>query len=181
MGREADRKRRRAQGVPERPHYTPEERRLKHLSYYHAKYKFDEERMQRMREYSKVRSKTLRELDGDAARAADRARYERDREGRITQSIKMRAKRAEAPGSHTIAEWKSVLRHFGRKCVYCNTKLTRYNVSRDHVTPLSRGGTNDIRNIVPACRKCNVRKHTRTPEEFRKVLQHKDLSVSGLH
>jgi 5-methylcytosine-specific restriction endonuclease McrA len=85
--------------------------------------------------------------------------------------MKVRAKRAGATGSHTIAEWKSVLRHFGRKCVYCNTKLTRHNVSRDHVTPLSRGGTNDIRNIVPACRKCNIRKHTRTPGEFRKVLQ----------
>lgn len=77
-----------------------------------------------------------------------------------------RARRAGAPGSHTIAEWKSVLRHHKRLCVYCGGKLTRTNVTKDHVVPLSRGGSHDIRNIVPACRRCNSRKHTMTGAEF---------------
>src|ERR1035441_10636303 len=116
-----------------------------------------------------------RERDPDAyyrqKRANDVARYARDREKRISESMKVRAKRAGATGSHTIAEWKSVLRHFGRKCVSCNTKLTPKNVSRDHRQPLCRSGSNDIRNIVPACRSCNSKKHDKTFEEFRKVLQ----------
>ena len=171
MGREADRKRRRAQGVPERPCYTPEERKAVRASRAIAKWRANPAIQERNKEMQRLRRERDPETYYAQTRAIDHARYARDREKRISASMQVRAKRAEAPGSHTIAEWKSVLRHFGRKCVYCNTKLTRYNVSRDHVTPLSRGGTNDIRNIVPACRKCNIRKNVRTPDEFRKVLQ----------
>jgi 5-methylcytosine-specific restriction endonuclease McrA len=119
--------------------------------------------------------KARRERDPEAyyaqKRKHDEARYARDKEKRISASMAVRAKRAGAPGSHTIAEWKAVLRHHGRTCVYCNTKLTPKNVSRDHRQPLCRSGSNDIRNIVPACRSCNSKKHDKTFEEFRKVLQ----------
>jgi len=108
----------------------------------------------------------MREKAPEHVRAIDRARYVRDREKRISQSVKVRVKRAGAPGSHTVAEWKAVLRHHERKCAYCGVARTWKNVSRDHKIPLSRGGTNDIRNIVPACRSCNVKKNARTPEEF---------------
>jgi 5-methylcytosine-specific restriction endonuclease McrA len=37
----------------------------------------------------------------------------------------------------------------------------------DHRLPLERGGTNVIENILPACRRCNLRKHLMTEEEFR--------------
>lgn len=98
------------------------------------------------------------------------------RANRATLNIsegKVRARRAGATGSHTVAEWKSVLRHFKRLCVYCGTKLTTANISKDHVVPLKRLGSNSIRNIVPACRRCNSRKHTMTGAEFRKHLETK--------
>lgn len=84
-----------------------------------------------------------------------------------------RARRSGATGSHTVAEWKSVLRHFKRLCVYCGVKLTTKNISKDHDVPLKRLGSNSIRNIVPACRRCNSRKHTMTGAEFRKHLETK--------
>jgi 5-methylcytosine-specific restriction endonuclease McrA len=171
MGREADRKRRRAQGVPERSCYTPEERKAVRASRAIAKWRANPAIQERNKEMQRLR----RERDPEAfyakTRVTDRKRYIRHREKRISESIQVRAKRAGATGSHTIAEWKSVLRHFGRKCVYCNTKLTPKNVSRDHRQPLCRSGSNDIRNIVPACRSCNSKKHDKTFEEFRKVLQ----------
>ena len=37
----------------------------------------------------------------------------------------------------------------------------------DHRTPLERGGTNEIANILPACVRCNLRKHLMTEDEFR--------------
>jgi 5-methylcytosine-specific restriction endonuclease McrA len=37
---------------------------------------------------------------------------------------------------------------------------------RDHVIPVSKGGTNDIRNIVLACAPCNVRKSDTHPLEL---------------
>lgn len=33
--------------------------------------------------------------------------------------------------------------------------------------PLARGGSNSIDNILPACGRCNRRKHLMTEEEFR--------------
>ena len=120
----------------------------------------------RHRDARRQKAKERRELDGDAIRASDRARYERDRYKRILQSEKIRARRAGATGTHTVAEWKSVLRHYHRKCVYCGVRLTNKTISKDHRIPLSRGGGNDIRNIVPACRRCNSKKHARTHEEY---------------
>lgn len=43
----------------------------------------------------------------------------------------------------------------GRQCVYCD----RQNAEAiDHLVPLSKGGTNDIRNLRACCHRCNARK-----------------------
>lgn len=118
---------------------------------------------------ARVREK--RERDPTPFRALDKARYERCRYQRVMLAERARARRSGATGSHTVAEWKSVLRHFKRLCVYCGVKLTTANISKDHVVPLKLLGSNSIRNIVPACRRCNSRKNTKTGAEFRKHLE----------
>ncbi len=75
-----------------------------------------------------------------------------------------RARIAGAAGTHTQAEWEALLRSWG-KCAYCGA--TGVPLTRDHVIPLRRGGSNDIGNILPACRLCNCRKGTLTADEFR--------------
>lgn len=50
-------------------------------------------------------------------------------------------------------------------CQYCGTvEADQWHC--DHVYPLSRGGTNDIENLVTACRSCNSSKGAKTPEEW---------------
>jgi 5-methylcytosine-specific restriction endonuclease McrA len=161
---------RRATGVGPRAQH-PEKRKAWLEAHRASRWWLDPEVSARNKRAQKLRRERDPEAYYTQKRAHDLARYARDREKRITVSMQVRAKRAEAQGSHSVAEWKSVLRHFGRRCVYCNTQLTPKNVSRDHKIPLSRGGTNNIQNIVPACRRCNSRKHDRTFEEFGKVLQ----------
>lgn len=75
-----------------------------------------------------------------------------------------RARELKAQGSHTHAEWLAMVDLFDRCCAYCGQ---RGPLTRDHVVPLARGGTNWIDNIVPACRICNARKNVSTRDEYR--------------
>lgn len=51
------------------------------------------------------------------------------------------------------------------RCAYCDVHLTdEFHV--DHRLPIARGGTDDPANLCCACQRCNLAKHTKTPEEF---------------
>ena len=50
-------------------------------------------------------------------------------------------------------------------CMYCGERFLSRDLSRDHVTPLSRGGTDSWNNVVTACKRCNNHKAGRTPEQ----------------
>jgi 5-methylcytosine-specific restriction endonuclease McrA len=54
-------------------------------------------------------------------------------------------------------------------CQYCLRNQAelraRECLTRDHLVPISRGGTNEWTNVVTACSTCNTRKGNRLPEE----------------
>lgn len=50
------------------------------------------------------------------------------------------------------------------KRYYCGEILTTPHL--EHKTPLSRGGLHDLHNICLSCPQCNLRKGTKTEEEF---------------
>lgn len=53
----------------------------------------------------------------------------------------------------------------GHLCMYCGGKFRAQDLSRDHVTPMSQGGTDDWKNVVTACKRCNNHKAGSTPEQ----------------
>ena len=65
---------------------------------------------------------------------------------------------------YTLAEWRELVRLDGGACAYCGR--TDLPLTRDHIRPLTRGGSDRISNIFPACDSCNKRKHTKTLYEF---------------
>ncbi len=82
---------------------------------------------------------------------------------RIAHS-KRKARRLAGGGSHTAQE---ILDLFGKqksRCYYCRKKLTDWH--QEHKIPLSRGGSDNISNIVVSCPPCNWRKKDKTEEEF---------------
>lgn len=87
------------------------------------------------------------------------------------QGHNKRARKRNARGTHTIGQFWTVCEHYGWKCVYCGLELTKDTVTEDHVIPLSRGGSNAIDNILPACRPCNSRKNSKTYEEYMKYIK----------
>lgn len=68
------------------------------------------------------------------------------------------ARERNAEGSHTLEDWKLLKEKFGNRCAVCreDKKLTK-----DHIQPLSKGGTDYIENIQPLCRNCNSKKHNK--------------------
>jgi hypothetical protein len=55
-------------------------------------------------------------------------------------------------------------------CMYCGGEFAADNLSRDHILPVSRSGTDSWTNVVTACKRCNHRKANQTPEEARMQL-----------
>jgi 5-methylcytosine-specific restriction endonuclease McrA len=47
-------------------------------------------------------------------------------------------------------------------CIYCGVEADTV----DHMIPKSRGGTDDVDNLIPACRACNQEKGDRTYDEY---------------
>src|SRR5436190_14043414 len=50
-------------------------------------------------------------------------------------------------------------------CAYCGGGFSFLRLTRDHIRPVSRGGTDTWMNVVTACRACNGIKRNRVPEE----------------
>ena len=48
-----------------------------------------------------------------------------------------------------------VLKRWQFRCFYCGAKAGDVELHIDHVVPVSKGGTNDFDNLVPACKPCN--------------------------
>jgi hypothetical protein len=78
-------------------------------------------------------------------------------------ATRRRARRRGAVGFHTSDEWKALQAAHGGLCAYCRL---RPGVTKDHIVPLSRGGSDWIENIAPACRSCNARKRDLSVRDF---------------
>ena len=52
-------------------------------------------------------------------------------------------------------------------CAYCGAELGATGWHCDHVIPRSQGGGWKFNNFIPACARCNLKKHAQTPDEFR--------------
>jgi 5-methylcytosine-specific restriction endonuclease McrA len=68
------------------------------------------------------------------------------------------ARKANAPGRFTFEQWMQKVAYHGWKCFYCHKQLTLETLTIDHRKALSRGGSNWLANLVPACKTCNCKK-----------------------
>jgi len=60
---------------------------------------------------------------------------------------------------------RSLFQRDAHLCMYCGRQFPAHLLTRDHLRPLSRGGTDSWKNVVTACKSCNHAKGARTPEE----------------
>lgn len=97
---------------------------------------------------------------------------ERTREWALANNEKYRAnlrntkaKRKNVKGKHTADDISEILKLQRSKCAYCNVRLgKKYHV--DHILAVSRGGTNDRKNLQITCITCNLSKWATDPIVF---------------
>jgi 5-methylcytosine-specific restriction endonuclease McrA len=105
-----------------------------------------------------------RQANPERAREFTRKWVARNREATVAAAAKRRAAIRGAAGTHTARDVQDQFNRQNGACYYCTAPLTKYHV--DHMTPISRGGSNGPENIVCACIRCNLCKWTYTAEEF---------------
>jgi 5-methylcytosine-specific restriction endonuclease McrA len=60
---------------------------------------------------------------------------------------------------------RTVLSRDHYTCQYCGAQPLRKELTVDHILPRCRGGRTTWENVTTACKRCNGRKGSRTPEE----------------
>lgn len=68
------------------------------------------------------------------------------------------SRRAQLAGYFTPQEWQRCLEYFEHSCCYCGEPVP---LTVEHLIAVSRGGTNTVQNIAPACKHCNYSKGDR--------------------
>lgn len=123
---------------------------------YHAKY------------HAKYRAENREE------RKAYNAKYFRANPDKVrAYSQRRRARKRNASGDFTDADWKARLAYHGYKCIYCGVEkddTPQGWLTCEHLIPLSRGGTNWPSNLAPSCMSCNCSKGTKTHFEYLEFL-----------
>ncbi len=101
-----------------------------------------------------------REGDWIAIANWDKRQFENDSSTERVRRYRQKRKMLGLPVAPTYDPNEIILRD-GCRCVYCGSTD---NLVVDHVVPIDLGGTDDPRNLVAACRRCNSGKAGRTPE-----------------
>jgi 5-methylcytosine-specific restriction endonuclease McrA len=107
----------------------------------------------------------VEEWDGDRVLRTPRDVYPVPSVIRRRTYVNVRRRR-EASGSKRVR----IYMRDGFRCQYCGERKNPVELTLDHILPRSRGGGNSAINVVTACRSCNQRKGSRTPEEARMPL-----------
>lgn len=96
-------------------------------------------------------------------------------ESKVLRERRRARKRAAPTFEFTDQDWQKLVNRFRGCCAYCGERS--FELQREHVIPLSRGGSHGAGNILPACPTCNYQKHT----SFLAVFRYKRGGCCALH
>ena len=127
------------------------------------------------KEYREVNREKLRDYnsqyhsDNFEEISARQKNYHRTEEGKSASRRGHRRRKDRKRAVHLVRYTDEQLKNqyelFDNCCSYCCKKITLF---RDHFIPVSKGGSDCLGNIVPACLSCNSSKHDADPIEWYK-------------
>ena len=140
------------------------------------------------REEVNMQARERRQKDIEHYREIGRKSYERHAEERRKYSLeyyklhpeksvaatnRRRALKYASKSTHTEEEWQELKAFYSFKCLRCGAQEPDIKLTRDHVVPLTQGGSDSIDNVQPLCARCNSKKNNKhidyrqaTPEEY---------------
>ena len=80
----------------------------------------------------------------------------------------------------TDGKRQAIYARYHGHCAYCGEHIKQKNMTVDHYVPQSKGGGNNIENLMPCCSRCNTMKASDSLETFRLRLFWDSLRPSEL-
>ena len=123
-----------------------------------------------------IKARERREQDLEHYREIGRNSYERHAEERRKYSIeyykrypeksvaatnRRRALKYASEITHTEEEWQELKAFYNFTCLCCGKQEPEIKLTRDHVIPLTQGGSDSIDNVQPLCARCNSKKNNK--------------------
>ena len=131
------------------------------------KKKYKKQHQEAFKEYSKNyyyshidEIKKSRQLQAQELKEYRRQYKQKNRDIIKQQKQQYRARKHNAPGSFTESQFAQIKALFNYTCPMCKKSEPEITLTRDHVIPLKKHGTNYIENIQPLCAACNSKKGT---------------------
>lgn len=86
--------------------------------------------------------------------------YRRTHVPQILFNNKLRTDRFRgAVGHHSYKDWEELKKYYYYTCPICLRSEPEIRLTRDHIVPITKRGSNFIGNILPMCQSCNSKKH----------------------
>jgi 5-methylcytosine-specific restriction endonuclease McrA len=99
--------------------------------------------------------KTYRVKFPERRRSVCRNWYQANKHKTAEYNRARRVRLLNASGSHSTEQWMALCLAYDFHCLRCHRREPEIKLSRDHIIPLSKHGSDDIDNIQPLCLKCN--------------------------
>jgi len=119
------------------------------------------ERRQQDLEHHREIGRKSREKHAEERNAYQRAYGKANRDKLTFYTNTRRARKLEAEGSHTEEEWQDLRAFYNFTCLCCGMQEPEIKLTRDHVIPLTQGGSDSIDNLQPLCARCNSKKNNK--------------------